>query len=190
MAEGSAKDKILNAATFLFYKYGISNTGINSITEHAKVAKMSLYNNYNDKSELIADYINLIISDWLKRYEDKNRKSFTPIEKILAIFDTYIESNEFFCGELYRGCGLINASVEFDLNSKEIMYIKKHKDNIEGILEKNIKCIINDPIKSKKITRVISYLLEGSLIKSGLESDFEKIKEARYLVVSILVGDI
>lgn len=190
MAEGSAKDKILNAATFLFYRYGISNTGINSITEHAKVAKMSLYNNYNDKSELISDYINLIISDWLKRYEDKNRKSFTPIEKILAIFDTYLECFEIFGDDLYRGCGLINASVEFDVNSKERVCIRNHKDNIEEILGKNIRCIINDPIKSKKITRVISYLLEGALIKSGLESDFEEIKEARYLVVSILIGDI
>ena len=36
----TAKQKILDAAAILFYNDGITSTGINSITDKAKVAKM------------------------------------------------------------------------------------------------------------------------------------------------------
>lgn len=57
MSNKSAKEKILDAAATLFYNDGIANTGINAITDRAGVAKMSLYNNFPTKSDLIATYI-------------------------------------------------------------------------------------------------------------------------------------
>ena len=53
----TAKQKILDAAAILFYNDGITSTGINSITDKAKVAKMSLYNNFPTKADLITSYI-------------------------------------------------------------------------------------------------------------------------------------
>ena len=61
----TAKQKILDAAAILFYNDGITGTGINSITDKAKVAKMSLYNNFPTKADLITSYIEARHQEWL-----------------------------------------------------------------------------------------------------------------------------
>ncbi|MGB0303127.1 MAG: TetR/AcrR family transcriptional regulator, partial [Alteromonas oceani] len=57
MSRVSARDKLLKAAGELFYDHGITATGVDAVITRAGVAKMSLYNNFKSKSELIAAYI-------------------------------------------------------------------------------------------------------------------------------------
>ena len=40
-----ARERLLKSAAELFYRDGVGATGIDTITAHAGVAKMSLYNN-------------------------------------------------------------------------------------------------------------------------------------------------
>jgi AcrR family transcriptional regulator len=52
-----ARDRLLKSAAELFYRDGVGATGIDTITAHAGVAKMSLYNNFASKSELVKAYL-------------------------------------------------------------------------------------------------------------------------------------
>jgi AcrR family transcriptional regulator len=85
MSTKSAKQKILDAASILFYNDGITNTGINSITDKAQVAKMSLYNNFPTKSDLISCYIEARHQEWLELFE-KGKLKFTHLLMAFSLF--------------------------------------------------------------------------------------------------------
>ena len=51
------RERLLNAAAALFYNNGVGATGIDAITARAGVAKMSLYNNFASKADLVTAYI-------------------------------------------------------------------------------------------------------------------------------------
>ncbi|HEY5249759.1 MAG TPA: TetR/AcrR family transcriptional regulator [Dermatophilaceae bacterium] len=54
---GSARDRLLAAAAECFYDHGVNGTGIDAITAAAGVAKMSLYNNFASKDDLVLAYL-------------------------------------------------------------------------------------------------------------------------------------
>jgi AcrR family transcriptional regulator len=53
----SARERLLAAATELFYADGINTVGIDRVIEHAGVAKASLYDCFGSKEELIRSYL-------------------------------------------------------------------------------------------------------------------------------------
>lgn len=186
----SAKQKILDAASTLFYNDGISNTGINSITEKANVAKMSLYNNFATKSDLITCYIEARHQEWLDLYEKRKAQIQTPIDGILAVFDAYQDHAEFAYEKGFRGCGLLNAAAEFPAHSPERLAVKQHKDEIEAILAGHLQQLSTNPQRVKELALLLSFILEGSIARAGLESSSDKVFAAKQMVQSLLEQEV
>ncbi|ENX40986.1 TetR/AcrR family transcriptional regulator [Acinetobacter sp. NIPH 2100] len=190
MSTKSAKQKILDAASTLFYNDGISNTGINTITEKANVAKMSLYNNFATKSDLITCYIEARHQEWLDLYHKRKAQIQTPIDGILAVFDAYQDHAEFAYEKGFRGCGLLNAAAEFPAHSPERLAVKKHKDEIEAILAEHLIQLTHDPERAKELALLLSFILEGSIARAGLESSSDKVFAAKHMVQSLLEQEV
>lgn len=190
MSSKSAKQKILDAASTLFYNDGISNTGINSITEKANVAKMSLYNNFATKSDLITCYIEARHQEWLDLYEKRKVQIKTPLDGILAVFDAYQDHAEFAYENGFRGCGLLNAAAEFPAYSPERLAVKNHKDEIEAILAGHLNQLIHDAERVKGLALLLSFLLEGSIARAGLESSSDKVLAAKHMAQRLLEQEI
>ncbi|WP_336943865.1 TetR/AcrR family transcriptional regulator [Acinetobacter modestus] len=190
MSTKSAKQKILDAASILFYNDGITNTGINSITDKAKVAKMSLYNNFPTKSDLITCYIEARHQEWLDLYEKRKVQIKTPMDGILAIFDAYQEHAEFAYEKGFRGCGLLNAAAEFPAHSPERLAVKNHKDEIENIVAGHLSQLFKEPQKIQQLALLISFILEGSIARAGLESSSKKVFAAKQMVQNLLEREI
>lgn len=186
----SAKQKILDAASTLFYNDGISNTGINSITEKANVAKMSLYNNFATKSDLITCYIEARHQEWLDLYEKRKAQIKTPIDGILAVFDAYQDHAEFAYEKGFRGCGLLNAAAEFPAHSPERLAVKQHKDEIEAILAGHLQQLSTNPQRVKELALLLSFILEGSIARAGLESSSDKVFAAKQMVQNLLAQEV
>ncbi|EPF80160.1 TetR family transcriptional regulator [Acinetobacter gyllenbergii] len=190
MSSKSAKQKILDAAATLFYNDGISNTGINSITEKANVAKMSLYNNFATKSDLITCYIEARHQEWLDLYQKRKVQIETPIDGILAIFDAYQDHAEFAYEKGFRGCGLLNAAAEFPAHSPERLAVKQHKDEIEAILAGHLQQLSISPQRVKELALLLSFILEGSIARAGLESSSDKVFAAKQMVQNLLEQEV
>ena len=186
----TAKQKILDAAAILFYNDGITNTGINTITDKAKVAKMSLYNNFPTKSDLISSYSEARHQEWLELYAVRNRDAHTPVDKIIAVFEAYQDHAEFAYEKGFRGCGLLNAAAEFPAHSAERLAVKQHKDEIEKIISTQLALLIEEPERVQQIALMLSFLLEGSIARAGLESSSEKVLAATQMVKTILAREI
>ena len=84
--EPSVRDRILETAQRLFYRYGFQAVGIDTIIAEAGVAKMSLYRHFPSKDDLIVAYL-----------EESNRRYWEwldgsiagiedPLEKLVGMF--------------------------------------------------------------------------------------------------------
>ena len=106
---GTARERLLAAASELFYTEGIHTVGIDRVIERAGVAKASLYNTFGSKDGLIRAYLDLRHARSEKRINGVLAKLDTPREKILGVFDA---QGIFFRTEDFRGCAFVNASAE------------------------------------------------------------------------------
>jgi AcrR family transcriptional regulator len=83
----SARDRLLDTASELFYRDGYHAVGIDTIVERSGVAKMTLYRHFPSKDDLIAAYLeraNAEFWDWLDqeiaRVDDPKAKLVTAFE--------------------------------------------------------------------------------------------------------------
>src|SRR6201999_3605924 len=84
--EGTARERLLAAASELFYREGIHTVGIDRVIERAGVAKASLYNTFGSKDELIRAYLEQRRAGAEARVNAAIEKWSTPREKLLAIY--------------------------------------------------------------------------------------------------------
>lgn len=107
-----AGDRILSSARHLFYDRGIRAVGVDAIVADAGVTKPSLYRSFPSKDELAACYLRNYEADfWASLSAAANTAPNDPVAQILTYFDRLVDQTE--SPELYRGCGLSNATVEY-----------------------------------------------------------------------------
>src|ERR1700719_903459 len=86
-AAPSARERLLAAATELFYAEGIHTVGIDRVIERAGVAKATLYNVYGSKTELVKAYL-LDRHELLVGYLEGVVATELPARsRVLAVFD-------------------------------------------------------------------------------------------------------
>ncbi|MDI2090482.1 TetR/AcrR family transcriptional regulator [Commensalibacter oyaizuii] len=183
----NAREKILDAAANLFYEHGITATGIDTIVKKANVAKKSLYNNFASKADLITQYIDIRHQEWLNLYEKRLSHANTSVEKILAVFDAYIDHAERGYDHGFRGCGLLNAAAELPANAPGRKIVKNHKETIEKLLYDHL-CECSDYNRSQAdiLAKHLSFLLEGAITRSGLAGNSDLIIQAKQIAISLL----
>lgn len=183
----TAKQRLLDAAAELFYDYGIAATGIDTITAHAGVAKKSLYNNFSSKAQLVAYYLQIRHQQWLGLYQHRLNEAKTPKAQIMAIFLAYQDHAEcaYPCG--FRGCGLLNAAAELPANAPGRQVVKQHKEEVEGLLAAHLATFFNDDQqKAKQTAKLLSFILEGSIVRAGLEGHSQCLQDAQIMIDQLL----
>ena len=105
----SARERLLAAATELFYEEGVNTVGIDRVIEHAGVAKASLYSAFRSKDELIRAYLTSRHEVRQKRITEKLAQYDKPRDKLLGMFD-YL--GEVIVDSKFRGCAFVRASAE------------------------------------------------------------------------------
>src|SRR6185312_8444124 len=104
------RERILAAASDLFYRQGIRAVGVESIAEAAGTNKMTLYRHFESKDELVAEYLRRLASDADNHFQElKAAHPGKPCEALrawLAEMANHITNGD------DRGCALTNAAVE------------------------------------------------------------------------------
>ena len=153
----------------------------------AGVAKMSLYNNFSSKADLVQTYIDERHQEWLGLYQERLKTASSPTEKVLAVFDAYIDHAAFEYERGFRGCGILNAAAELPAGAPGRVAVKKHKNEVEQILRNHLLEITRVSDEEAQTTAEhLSFLLEGSISRAGLDGNNEKIIRAKKLASSIL----
>lgn len=180
-----ARDRLLQAAAELFYADGMAATGIDAIIARAGVAKMSLYNNFANKDALTQAYLQARHEEWLALYAARLRQASGPRDGILAVFDAYLDHAQAAYPHGFRGCGLLNAAAELPVGAPGRDTVRQHKEDVEGILAGHLHELV--PADRVAATAEhLSFLLEGSMSRAGLEADPTRLQHARTLAESIV----
>jgi AcrR family transcriptional regulator len=108
-AKRSPRDRLLEAASELFYAEGVQSVGINRVIEHAGVAKDSLYRMFGSKEELVCAYLNARHEETLARLRSAVAATEDPIERLLAVFDAQAR---LFRTPDFNGCAFTAAAAE------------------------------------------------------------------------------
>jgi AcrR family transcriptional regulator len=181
-----AREALLEAAARRFYAHGLTGTGIDSITAEAGVAKKSLYNNFASKAELVTAYLYARHEEWLRLYRSRLEMAATPKDRVLAVFDAYADHAGLAYEHGFRGCGLLNAAADLPAGDPGRAVVRRHKEEVEALLAEHLAELPGPAGHTAPLARHLAFLLEGSMVRAGLEGDDRCVVEARGIAVSLL----
>lgn len=182
-----ARERLIQAASDLFYNEGITATGIDAITARAGVAKMSLYNNFASKAELVQAYIEARHAEWQQLHRERVSEAETPKARILAVFDSYLDHAAFEYRRGFRGCGLYNAAAELPAGDPGRAAVAAQKEEAERLIRKALDELVpDDRARAKEMAEHLSFLLEGAMTRAGLEGHDERLRSARRIAAQII----
>jgi AcrR family transcriptional regulator len=159
----SARNRVLQTATNLFYRQGIHSVGIDRIIAESGVAKMTFYRHFPSKARLIAEYLAQKEQGWQQLLTGiANDSTKTPLERVLALFDALELTTK---SRDFAGCPFIKALAEFgsERNEPEVRaQINAHFADMERVLAPLLKEI--RPKDSKKLLHPLMSLITGTII--------------------------
>jgi AcrR family transcriptional regulator len=104
------RERIIAAASDLFYRHGIRAVGVEAIAEAAGTNKMTLYRHFDSKDELVAEYLRCLASCAGKLWSDLEAahpgNPRAQLRGWLAAMEAHVVDAD------QRGCALANAAIE------------------------------------------------------------------------------
>ncbi|MFM1652250.1 TetR/AcrR family transcriptional regulator [Brevibacillus sp. B_LB10_24] len=179
----SARERILQVASDLFYQEGVRAVGIDRVIEESGVAKASFYRNFPSKDDLIVQYLEEREGLSLKRMEEAaQRHPDSPKRQLLAMLESLAERMN---QPEYRGCPFMNVVVEFPDSDHpgHQKAIQSRQELWEKIEEVTRKCGAKNP---RELTAQLRILCSGALMVSYVDKSAYKqedfLRAARILI--------
>jgi AcrR family transcriptional regulator len=178
---------LLAAAADCFYDHGVNGTGIDTITAAAGVAKMSLYNNFASKDDLVVAYLEARHEEWLDLYRRRLADATDATDargRVAAVLDAYVDHAELAYRHGFRGCGLLNAAAELPAGAPGRHLVRRHKEQVEALLAAHLAELDGVPAgRVADLAEQLSFLLEGAMARAGLEGDSRRLHRVRELAL-------
>ena len=183
----SARDRLLTAAAECFYDHGVNGTGIDTITAAAGVAKMSLYNNFASKDDLVLAYLQARHEEWLALYRRRLMAAGDARQRVGAVVDAYVDHAEMAYRHGFRGCGLLNAAAELPAGTPGRDLVRRHKEEVEALLATHLAELDCLPaVRVADLAEQLSFLLEGAMARAGLEGNSRRLHRVRELALQLV----
>lgn len=131
----SARERVLDAASELFYGKGIRGVGVDTIIKQADVAKATFYSHFPSKDDLILAWLQRHDTRWFEWViEEVDRRANSPEQRLIAFFDVL---GQWFEGKGFRGCPFINTAAEtLDPKHAARREFRQNTLEIEGYLRR------------------------------------------------------
>jgi len=157
-ATATKRDLVMDCAERLFAAEGFHATGIERIVDQAGVAKMTLYNNFGSKDQLIAEVVDRASEDLVATMRGWAGASSDSFDQIMLLFDGL---GAMFENPDRCGCLIQAAAAEFsDPECPVGLAILRHQARIKALLtELTTGTECRDP---ESLGAQISLLLAGA----------------------------
>ena len=181
-----ARQRIVETAERLFYAEGIRAVGIDRIIAEAEVAKMTLYNHFPSKDDLILAVLEFretqVDEMFAKAIERHLRKEMNKLEAFFAALKDWFKSPGF------RGCSFINARVELaDPSHPASKFSACHKERFHRMLNE----IITETAGANAATSLtppIALMVEGAIVMAVMEQSAKPAEVARDAALSLVAS--
>jgi AcrR family transcriptional regulator len=181
----AARQRILETAERLFYREGVRAVGIDRIIAEAGVAKMTLYNHFASKDDLILAVLQYreekfdgFFNGWV---EDSVRGGADHLTAFFAALKRWFESPDF------RGCAFINATVELaDAEHAGSRFSAAHKERFHRMLA-GILTEAAGPA-AQAVVPAAALLVEGAIIAALMQGNSAPADTAREAVITLVAA--
>ena len=168
MGRPETRARLVEAAADLFYEQGIQRTSVEQVIERAGLSRPTLYQHFRSKEELLR----AVLERWAARrqellgeiLEDSSRPPEDRLLGVFRFFERWFEEGGF------RGCGLVNASVEIpgpEDAGREI--IARHKAWMTGALAAVAR--EGGMARPRALARSLVLLIEGATVTAHVQQD-------------------
>lgn len=174
----------MTAAAALFNKNGLTSSGVDAIVERSGVAKMTFYNTYGSKEELITDYFarqDQAALGLLRQFTSK--PGLSASQQLLSVFDAF---EVWFNEPSFLGCPFINgyAETKGDPRSGPHRNVIRHFDQLrEFLLE------IAQRINARRAERIVAstlLLMTGAIVTQEVLPRTKPLVHARQMLRAML----
>jgi AcrR family transcriptional regulator len=180
------RERILDAATRLFYQKGIEVVGVNPVIDEADVAPMTLYRQFVSKDRLVAAALEQWSTNWLHSINDRiDRAGDDPQRRFDALWDAL---EDWFATDGFRGSFVTNAAIE--LRSKPDHPAHKvvlaHRMAVDHLLEDLAKLAgASDPAN---LAAQLQVLLDGAITVAAADRRPGVAADVRALATTALAA--
>ena len=179
----AARDRIVETAERLFYAEGIRAVGIDRIIAEADVAKMTLYNHFASKDDLVLAVLEYreeqVNQMFQRRLDELTAKGLDPLEAFFAALKQWLESPGF------RGCSFINAAVELaDPQHQAAQFAASHKQRFQKMIASLLKQ--GGYAKATSLAPAISLLVEGAIVTAVMQQSSKPASVARKAALALV----
>ncbi|MFH8469055.1 TetR/AcrR family transcriptional regulator [Streptomyces sp. NPDC017991] len=179
-APATPYERLLAAATELFYREGVHTVGIDRVIARAGVAKASLYSSFGSKEALIAAYLEVRHRAMRERVERAIDGRRSPRDRLLAVFDVQI----MLAGDSeYRGCAFANATAEAHAVSADEV-----SDAYRGWLRGTFTALASQAgaVDAETLGRQLHLLWDGAAQSARMDRDGHGAWAARAAAAALL----
>jgi AcrR family transcriptional regulator len=176
-----ARDRLLAAASELFYEEGVHTVGIDRVIERAGVAKATLYSTFGSKDELVRAYLQQRHEATRERMTRELQRFGTPRERLLGVFEVQAER---FGAPDYRGCAFVSASAEAPRGSS----IEAASDEFRGWLRDLFAELARDAgaADPQGLARQLALVYDGAAVGARMDRDAEIAQVSRAVAGTLI----
>lgn len=174
-------EKILDAATPLFYTRGLKAVTLDEVAADADVTKRTLYYHFPSKDDLVIAY--------MRRWQVNTKTQLTNnsgggVETVLAAFrqlQTEVSNRRF------RGCPIVNAVAEINDRSHAATKIAmEYKEDRRAWFEKLLR---EDHIpQAAKFSKQLMVIWEGAMVRALVTGNAKSVSEAYDAAATLLTN--
>lgn len=179
----SKRETLLDAAWRLFYRDGFHAVGIDTVLAEAGVAKMTLYNHFPSKDDLIV----AVLERRAEQFEGSLAGAVAaagrnPMKRLMVVFDWHAE---WLHSPEFNGCAFIKAVAEFpQMDARPHQVAAAHKQRIYQLLESLISDL--GIRQAAALARQLELLIEGAIVSAHVYGRPEAAKDARVAAESLV----
>lgn len=158
-----AEERILEAASELFFRHGIKSITMDEIASHLGMSKRTIYDSYDDKDAIVEALTNHELADQENEFQEIRKNSRNSIDEIMRAM-----------GCIRKTFGKINQSVFYDLQKfhpaawKHFREFKEKK--MQLFFEENLKRGIRQELYRKDLNIKILAKFRIEEVEMGFNS--------------------
>ena len=182
----SARERILETALRLFYAHGTRGVGIDRIIAESGVAKMSFYNHFPSKADLVAAFLDERHRRWMAWFETGlTARAAKPGASLAGVADVL---RTWFAAPDFHGCAFINILAETERTStRERAIARGHKDELLELLVRQArKDGVARPTEAGRLALIV---VEGAIVRAEMTGEGDRVAaDAKALLKAIATG--
>jgi AcrR family transcriptional regulator len=112
-----ARQRLLAAATRIFYAEGIHSVGVDRLIAEAQVTRATFYRHFPGKEDLVLSYLREVHTMERTRVDTAIAENASPVDALMAIAGSIARGIQ---SPGFRGCAFLNAAAEYPATDQPV----------------------------------------------------------------------